>query len=297
VTDPALPAVVGFVGLGRMGTPMAGRLAAGGVVVRAFDSSAAALAGLGDTVTAVGSAAEVAEGASVVILMLPDSGVVESVVDGGLLAALEPGTLLVDMSSSEPLRTRALAARVADAGATLVDAPVSGGVAGARAATMSIMIGADAATAGRLEPLFALMGRPRRVGDVGAGHALKALNNLMSAAHLLASSEALLAGTRFGLDPEVMLEVVNGSSGRSNSTETKWPQHVVTGTFGSGFTAGLMAKDVRIALGLLDATGVEGGVAREVSERWEAAVALLGPDADHTEIVRYLERTGPEERR
>lgn len=201
------------------------------------------------------------------------------------------------MSSSEPLRTRALAARVADAGATLVDAPVSGGVAGARAATMSIMIGADAATAGRLEPLFALMGRPRRVGDVGAGHALKALNNLMSAAHLLASSEALLAGTRFGLDPEVMLEVVNGSSGRSNSTETKWPQHVVTGTFGSGFTAGLMAKDVRIALGLLDATGVEGGVAREVSERWEAAVALLGPDADHTEIVRYLERTGPEERR
>jgi 3-hydroxyisobutyrate dehydrogenase len=297
VTDPALPAVVGFVGLGRMGTPMAGRLAAGGVVVRAFDSSAAALAGLGDTVTAVGSAAEVAEGASVVILMLPDSGVVESVVDGGLLAALEPGTLLVDMSSSEPLRTRALAARVADAGATLVDAPVSGGVAGARAATMSIMIGADAATAGRLEPLFALMGRPRRVGDVGAGHALKALNNLMSAAHLLASSEALLAGTRFGLDPEVMLEVVNGSSGRSNSTETKWPQHVVTGTFGSGFTAGLMAKDVRIALGLLDATGVEGGVAREVSERWEAAVALLGPDADHTEIVCYLERTGPEERR
>ncbi|GAY11499.1 NAD(P)-dependent oxidoreductase [Pseudonocardia sp. N23] len=294
MTGPALPSVVGFVGLGRMGDPMARHVAAGGVAVRAFDADPAALRRLDGVVTSVGSVAEAAEGMPVVILMLPDSDVVDAVVGDGLLDALEPGAVLVDMSSSEPLRTRELAGRVADAGAELVDAPVSGGVRGAEAATLAIMVGGDEVTARRLGPLLASMGRPRRVGDVGAGHALKALNNLMSAANLLAASEALLAGQRFGLDPAVMLEVVNGASGRSNGTETKWPDHVLPGTFGSGFTAGLMAKDVRIALGLIEATGIRGGVAGEVVDRWRAAVELLGPAADHTEIVRYLQRTSGE---
>lgn len=286
-----LPSVVAFVGLGRMGEPMARHVAAGGVVVRGFDTAPAAVEGLAGVVTPVGSAAAAAEGMPVVILMLPDSDAVESVVDDGLLDALEPGSVLVDMSSSEPLRTRELAERVAGVGAELVDAPVSGGVRGAEAATLAIMVGAEQDTARRLEPLLALMGRPRHVGDVGAGHALKALNNLMSASNLLAASEALLAGRRFGLDPAVMLEVVNSSSGRSNGTETKWPDHVLPGTFASGFTAGLMAKDVRIALGLVEATGIRGGVAAEVVARWVAAVDLLGPAADHTEIVRYLQQT------
>lgn len=290
MTDAPLPSVVGFVGLGRMGDPMARRVAAGGVVVRGFDTAPAAVQRLAGVVTPVGSAAAAAEGMPVVILMLPDSDAVESVVDDGLLDALEPGAVLVDMSSSEPLRTRELAERVEEAGAELVDAPVSGGVRGAEAATLAIMVGAEKDTADRLEPLLALMGRPRHVGEVGAGHALKSLNNLMSATNLLAASEALLAGQRFGLDPAVMLEVVNGASGRSNGTESKWPDHVLPGTFASGFTAGLMAKDVRIALGLVEATGIRGGVSAEVVERWVAAVDLLGPAADHTEIVRYLQR-------
>jgi 3-hydroxyisobutyrate dehydrogenase len=279
---------VGFVGLGKMGDPMVRRLAGGGVAVRGYDASPDAVRGLAELITPAGSAAAVAEGASVVILMLPDSGVVEKVVHGGLLDALAPGTLLVDMSSSEPLRTRALAEQVAEHQVTLVDAPVSGGVSGARAGTLTIMLGGPEPAAARLGPLLELLGRVRHVGAVGSGHALKALNNLMSAAHLLASSEAILAGQRFGLDPTVMLEAVNGSSGRSGSTENKWPNYIVPGTYNSGFTAGLMVKDIRIALELARATGVPSELAARAVEVWGRAVDELGPDSDHTEIARWL---------
>jgi 3-hydroxyisobutyrate dehydrogenase len=292
VAEPELPGVVGFVGLGRMGDPMVRRVAAGGVAVRGYDAAAGATEGLAGVVTAVDSAADAAAGAPVVILMLPDSDVVEKVVDGGLLDALGDGALLVDMSSSEPLRTRALARRVGERGVTLVDAPVSGGVSGARAGTLTIMVGGPADAAATLTPLLSLMGRVRHVGDVGAGHALKALNNLMSAAHLLASSEAILAGERFGLDPAVMLDAVNGSSGRSGSTENKWPNYVLPETYDSGFTAGLMVKDIRIALGLAEATGAPSQLAARTVELWGRAVEQLGPGADHTEIVRWLRRAG-----
>ncbi|MDT7598653.1 MAG: 3-hydroxyisobutyrate dehydrogenase [Pseudonocardiales bacterium] len=292
MAEPELPGVAGFVGLGRMGDPMVRRLAAGGVSVRGYDAAAGATEGLAGIVTAVASAADAAAGAPVVILMLPDSDVVEKVVDGGLLDALGDGALLVDMSSSEPLRTRALARRVAERGVTLVDAPVSGGVSGARAGTLTIMVGGPADAAATLTPLLSLMGRVRHVGDVGAGHALKALNNLMSAAHLLASSEAILAGQRFGLDPAVMLDAVNGSSGRSGSTENKWPNYVLPETYDSGFTAGLMVKDIRIALGLAEATGAPSQLTARTVELWGRAVEQLGPGADHTEIVRWLRRAG-----
>lgn len=292
MAEAELPGVVGFVGLGRMGDPMVRRVAAGGVAVRGYDAAAGATEGLAGVVTAVDSAADAAAGAPVVILMLPDSDVVEKVVDGGLLDALGDGALLVDMSSSEPLRTRALARRVAERGVTLVDAPVSGGVSGARAGTLTIMVGGPADAAATLTPLLSLMGRVRHVGDVGAGHALKALNNLMSAAHLLASSEAILAGERFGLDPAVMLDAVNGSSGRSGSTENKWPNYVLPETYDSGFTAGLMVKDIRIALGLAEATGAPSQLAARTVELWGRAVEQLGPGADHTEIVRWLRRAG-----
>lgn len=282
-----LPQAVGFVGLGRMGTPMVRRLAAAGVDVRGYDT--APRPELADDVTLVEKAALVAEGVPVVVLMLPDSDVVDAVLHGeGLLDALAPGTVLVDMGSSEPLRTRALAEQVAGRGAVLVDAPVSGGVTGATAGTMTIMVGGPADVVAPLVPLFGVLGRMRHVGPVGAGHALKALNNLMSAAHLLASSEALLAGQRFGLDPAVMLEAVNGSSGRSGSTENKWPNFVLPGTFDSGFALGLMLKDIRIALGLAEATGTPSALAARTVELWAEAAASLGPAADHTEIVRWL---------
>jgi 3-hydroxyisobutyrate dehydrogenase len=283
-----LPASVGFVGLGRMGTPMVRRLAAAGVAVRGHDTvPRPELAGV---VTLVDPVSAVAD--PIVILMLPDSDAVAAVLHGaGLLDALAPGTVLVDMGSSEPLRTRELAAQAAERGVVLVDAPVSGGVSGATAGTMTIMVGGPDDAVGALQPLLAVLGRVRHVGPVGAGHALKALNNLMSAAHLLASSEALLAGQRFGLDPAVMLEAVNGSSGRSGSTENKWPNFVLPATFDSGFALALMVKDIRIALGLLRATGVPSAHAARTVELWTEAAAALGSGADHTEVVRWLQQT------
>ena len=283
-----LPDSVAFIGLGRMGQPMTRRLAAGGVTVRGHDPAEEPRKALAGVVTHFDSPAEAAEGVSVVILMLPDSNVVESVVNGGLLDALRPGARIVDMSSSEPTRTTALAEKAAERGVTLVDAPVSGGVPGAKDGTMAIMVGGPSEVASELIPLLSLMGRPRHVGPVGAGHALKALNNLMSASHLLASSEALLVGERFGLDPAVMLDVINGSSGRSASTQVKWPNYVLPETYNSGFTIGLMVKDLRIALGLAEATEGPATLATHTVELWTQAARKLGQGADHTEIVRWL---------
>jgi 3-hydroxyisobutyrate dehydrogenase len=269
-----------------MGTPMVSRLVDAGVTVRAFDATAAAREAFAAAVpgsTVVGSAAETADGAEAVLLCLPNSDVVEAVVP-----ELDAVRVIVDMSSSEPLRTRALAASLADAGRVLVDAPVSGGVSGARAGTLAVMVGGPDETVADLEPVLAAVGRPRHVGPVGAGHALKALNNLMSAAHLLASSEAVLVGEEFGLDPAVMLEVVNGSSGRSGSTENKWPNHILPGTYGAGFGLGLMVKDIHIALDLAASTTVPARHAAATVELWDEALAALGPTADHTEIARWL---------
>jgi 3-hydroxyisobutyrate dehydrogenase len=281
---------VGFIGLGHMGTPMVSRLVDAGVTVRAYDASLEAREAFAAAVpgaTVVGSASETADGAEAVLLCLPNSAIVESVV-----AELDAARVIVDMSSSEPLRTRALAASLADTGRVLVDAPVSGGVSGARAGTLAVMVGGPDDVVADLEPLLAAMGRPRHVGPVGAGHALKALNNLMSAAHLVASSEAVLVGEEFGLDPAVMLEVVNGSSGRSGSTENKWPNHILPGTYGAGFGIGLLVKDIHIALDLAASTSVPTRHAAATVALWDEALAELGPTADHTEIARWLRDQG-----
>ena len=260
--------VVGFVGLGNMGLPMARRLARAGHLVQGYDLSAMAADGLRDEPGAevVGSVVEVARGADVVILMLPGSPTVEAVLlEQRLLAALSPRTLLVDMSSSEPARTRALSERAGERGVTLVDAPVSGGVRGAVEGTLTIMVGGPPEACEAITPLLRSLGsRVVRCGEAGSGHAVKALNNLMSAAHLLASSEAIQIGKAFGLDPRIILDVVNGSSGRSGSTMTKWPDYILTGSYDSGFRLRLLVKDMRIALGLAES-------------------------ADHTEIARWLE--------
>jgi 3-hydroxyisobutyrate dehydrogenase len=309
--DPVIGSV-GFVGLGNMGIPMARRLVAAGYHVRGFDTSAearanfAALAnfaaigsaGAEDTgaagaggITVADALASVGDGASAVILMLPDSDVVEHVLlSAGLLASLAPGATVIDMSSSDPARTRLLAAATAEAGVTLIDAPVSGGVAGARAGTLTVMVGGPSAAFETFRPMLGAIGsRVIHAGDVGAGHAVKALNNLMSAAHLLASSEALIAGRRFGLDPAIMLEIINGSSGRSASTEIKWPNYVLTEKYDAGFSMRLMVKDIRLALAIEHAAGVPAAASEVVVAAWEAALAELPPGADHTAIARWVD--------
>ncbi len=285
--------VVGFVGLGNMGFPMAGRLAEAGYLVRGFDIDPAARERFAKATGAVAAEtpAEAAGGATVVVLMLPSSPVVDAVLVGdGLLDRLAPGTILVDMGSSEPMRTRDLAARAASRGVAMVDAPVSGGVAGAKAGTLTIMAGGDAEPVETVRGLLGVLGRKiLHVGPVGAGHALKALNNLLSATHLLVTSEAMLAGQEFGLDPAVMLEAINGSSGRSGSSETKWPRFMLTRGFDSGFGLRLMLKDMRIAVGLARAVGRPSRLGEAAAELWAEAADRLPPTADHTEIVRWLE--------
>ncbi len=284
---------IGFVGLGNMGEPMVRRLAAAGHLVRGYDVAAHARDRLADTagVTLVNSPADVADDADIVIVMLPDSAVVEQVLlADGLLDRVRPPALVVDMSSSEPARTRALAERAADRGVTLIDAPVSGGVVGARAGSLTIMAGGPPEVLTLLRPVLGVLGsKIVHAGPVpGAGHAIKALNNLMSAAHLLASSEAILAGQAFGLDPAVMLDIVNGSSGRSGSTETKWPRYILPATFDSGFSLAFMVKDMKIALQLAEDAGTPAPLSRAAVAAWIRAADELPPGADHTEIARWL---------
>ncbi|MFC5946871.1 NAD(P)-dependent oxidoreductase [Pseudonocardia lutea] len=281
---------IGFVGLGRMGRPMAARLAEAGWAVRGFDAGTVEPpAG----VTLVGSAAETAAGADVVVLMLPSSDIVEAVLDGGLLTALAPGSLLLDMGSSRPLSSRVIAEQVAAQGAAFVDAPVSGGVRGAIHGELTIMAGGAEEDLDRVRPLLDILGRSVvHAGGVGAGHAAKALNNLLSASHLLATSEAVLAGKRFGLDPAVLLQAINGSSGRSGSSEVKWPKFVLPGTYDSGFALALMLKDMKIATELAEAQDSPIAFGRAAVDAWERAAKELPTDADHTEIARWVDANG-----
>jgi 3-hydroxyisobutyrate dehydrogenase len=284
---------IGFIGLGNMGTPMSRRLVEAGYAVAGTDLAATnrqRLAAAGGT--AVETAIEVAAGSDVLILMLPNSDVVEAVLlDDGVAAALPAAAVIVDMSSSEPLRTRALAGRLAADGLALVDAPVSGGVGGAEKGTLTIMAGGDADMLAGLADVLAVLGRVRHTGAVGSGHALKALNNLLSATHLLATSEAMVAGQEFGLDPATMLEVFNTSSGRSGSTENKWPNFVLPGGYDSGFGLGLMLKDMKIATDLASAIGRPGRLGSRAVDLWTEARGQLDPGADHTEIARWAGHT------
>jgi len=281
---------VGFVGLGNMGGPMSARLVRAGFRVNGFDPAPGARDALTEAGgTAVPNLAGAVAGAATVVLMLPNSDIVSATVrDEGFVAG--PGTVVVDMSSSEPLRTRELAAELKERGVTLVDAPVSGGVTRARAGTLTIMTGGDPADLARVSPVLSAMGTTARAGDVGSGHAVKALNNLLSATHLLVTSEAMLAGEKFGLDPEVMLEIFNRSSGRSGSTENKWPNFILPGTFDSGFGLRLMLKDMGIAVGLAEQVGTPDPLGRAATELWARAAEALEAGADHTEIVNWLRK-------
>lgn len=288
--------LIGFVGLGNMGVPMAERLHAAGyplVVSDVAPGVAAAFAQAHPGTAVAARPADLAD-ADLVILMLPSSAVVEAVVDGtdagvGLADVLQPGTLVVDMSSSEPARTQALAERLAALDLRLVDAPVSGGVRGAVAGTLSVMTGGSRSDLAELAPLLDHLAKNIvHVGPVGAGHAAKALNNLVSAASVSVTVEALRVAEAFGIAPETMTTVLNGSSGRSNTSENKVVQFMTNGSFGSGFALQLMAKDVRIAVDLARSLGRRTDVSDSVEAQWSTVAAAVEPDTDHTEMYRLV---------
>lgn len=283
-------AALAIIGLGNMGLPMSQRLVEAGFPLAGYDAADAAR----DRAAAAGvdvadSAAAAVTAAAGVILMLPDSSVVEAVLhDAAVQQALSPGTIVVDMSSSVPQRTRVLAEELSARDIHLVDAPVSGGVKGAKAGRLTVMVGGNDADVARVTPWLEPLGQIVATGAVGSGHAIKALNNLLSATHLLATSEAMLAGESLGLDPQVMLSVFNGSSGRSGSTENKFPNFVLPGTFDSGFALRLMLKDMRIGVGIAKSAGVPHALGSDAVGIWERAAQDLAPDADHTEIARWV---------
>ena len=296
---------VGFVGLGNMGRPMAANLARAGFEVVGYDAdpdAADAFAAATGCRTAATPAA-LAGAATVAVTMLPTGAIVRQVLleeeRGALASGLGAGTsgdgLVVDMSSSEPMGTRALGAALAERGVALVDAPVSGGVAKAADGTLAIMVGADdEAAAQRADPILRAMGdRLFRAGPLGAGHAAKALNNYAAAAAFTAAAEALIVGEAFGLERETLLTIINNSTGRSFNSEVPIRQEVLPRTFATGFKLGLMAKDVAIAADLAEALGADAPLSRNMKARWAAAGAALGPDADFTRAVTLWEEDQP----
>jgi 3-hydroxyisobutyrate dehydrogenase len=289
LTEPlAAGSTVGFIGLGAMGRPMATRLTAR-FPLCVFDVDPAALAfwdGL-EGVEVAADPAAVAGGAAAVVLSLPDSAVVEAVVPE-LLGALSPGALIIDMSSSDPVSTRRLGDRARESGIGFVDAPVSGGVAGAEAGSLTAMVGGQDCDVRAVEPLLAEMTGTRfHVGGPGTGHAVKALNNLLSATGIAITTEAIAIGSRFGVDPARMIEVFNASTGRNWATEYKFPEFVLQDRWDSGFRLGLQRKDLDTALALATATATDVPLATATAAAWRDAESGLGPDADHTEFARY----------
>jgi 3-hydroxyisobutyrate dehydrogenase len=286
---------VTFIGLGTMGQPMVRNLARA-VPVAVYDANPDAIEAAvhHDGVTALAGPADGAD-ADIVILMLPNSAIVEQVLgDPGdpetFAGRLRPGTLVIDMGSSAPRATQDLAARLYAREVAMVDAPVSGGPRKAATGELTIMVGGSAGDYERSLPLLRAMGTAvTHVGPAGSAHALKALNNLLSAIGLVGALEVLTAGTKFGLDPRIMLDVINRSTGRNQSTEVKIGPEVLDGRFQVGFSLPLTVKDITTALDLSTSLDLSPEVSQACVRFCQAALAGLGEaNPDQSEIARYL---------
>jgi 3-hydroxyisobutyrate dehydrogenase len=288
---------IGFVGLGNMGAPMARRLVAAGHALVVADANPEAVERFVAAAKCERAASLKHLGATcqVVITMLPNGYIVRDVLLGadGSAPHLERGAVCIDMSSSSPLGTRELAADLAERGIPLVDAPVSGGVKKAVDGTLAIMAGGEPEPVARVTAILAAMGKVFPTGGSGSGHAMKSLNNFLSAANLAIAAEAVIAGQRFGLDPANMIAILNASTGRNSGTDSKFPNNVLPRTFDSGFALGLMAKDLRLALEVARSTGAPAGLLEMTAQMWANAEQQLGGKADNTEVVKYLESLVP----
>ncbi len=287
---------IGFVGVGAMGWPMASNLIKAGFTVQVADARPAQAsrfaAEVGGKVAA--SLRALGEASDVVITMLPTSKIVRSVLldPGGVAEGLRPGTVVIDMSSGVPAQTAAIAKELAARNVAMIDAPVSGGVRKAVSGELAIMVGGDKDVADKADPILKAMGRSViRAGSIGSGQAMKALNNLVSAGGFLIGMEALLVGRKFGLDPAVMVDILNASTGMNNSTQVKFKQFVLSGAYNAGFSLDLMVKDVGIALDVARDLDVNAPFSQLCRNIWAAALADLGPGHDHTELARFAAKT------
>ena len=291
---------IGFASIGAMGTPMSTNLVKAGHKLVLFDidpKKAAAVAATNECEVAT-SLADLGGKGNTVITMLPDGKLVRKALlgdnDSGkncITENLKPGSLIIDMSSSSPMGTRELGAILEKKGFQFIDAPVSNGVKGATAATLSIMVGGDKAIFDRVKPMLEKLGNQiYYAGPLGAGHAIKALNNYVSAAGLIAACEAMHAGAAFGIDPNVVVDIINTSSGMNNTTKNKCKQYMIAGTYNAGFSTGLMAKDVRTALEIAQAMGTSTILAKPTAEIWDDMEKKLGFLSDHTEMHKFTNK-------
>jgi len=288
---------IGFIGMGNMGVPMAANLVRAGYDVTAYDIAAGRAENFAKahSARAAASLAALGQSCDLVITMLPSGREVRHALleaeDRALTRNLRAGSTVIDMSSADPVGTRRLGAELAAHNIELVDAPVSGGVPRAKDGTLAIMIGGSAGAVQAVKPVLSKMGgKLFEVGGLGCGHAMKALNNFLAGTSFAAASEAVRVGRTFGLDPAVMIDVINVSTGRSFPTDLVMKQHVLSGTFATGFALGLLAKDVGIAADLASQVGADAPIVRTISGLWAEARDAIGPAQDHSRAAEYWDR-------
>jgi 3-hydroxyisobutyrate dehydrogenase-like beta-hydroxyacid dehydrogenase len=284
---------VGFIGLGRMGQPMASNLIKAGYQLSVYDLSKQAvdaMAAKGARPTA--SPAALASSVDTVLLSLPTPAIVREVTLGanGVSSGTKVKTVL-DLSTTGATVAREIAEALAKKGMTAVDSPVSGGVAGAVKGTLAVMVACARPLYTELEPMLKSIGKVFHIGErPGMGQTMKLCNNLLSATAVAATSEVVVFGVKAGLDPKVMIDVINSGSGRNTATEDKFPKAILPRTFDFGFAMGLMYKDVKLCLEEAEAAGAQMWVANAVRQLWQLANHEIGPDKDFTEMIRVLER-------
>jgi len=287
---------IGFIGIGQMGMPMIRNLLQANFSVTGFDLNPLVAQELKNEAhfEMAASAITLTKKCDVIILMLPDSNIVDRLLwdsDDALAKAMNTKQTLIDMSSSDPVRSRANFDRMAQLGISFIDAPVSGGVRRAKDGSLSIMIGGLTPAVESVQPIFKAMGKTLvHVGAAGAGHAVKALNNYVSASGLLAVCEALIAAEKFGIDPHLVNQVFNASTGKNNTTDVKVENFMLSGTFNSGFSLALMRKDLQTALDFITRMETPKTFADACTQTWTQAEKTLDKGADHTAMYAFTQK-------
>jgi 3-hydroxyisobutyrate dehydrogenase-like beta-hydroxyacid dehydrogenase len=281
---------IGFVGLGRMGGPMSRRLISAGSSLVVYDASADALAAVQEAGAAVGSSAEdIGNNADMVFVSLPTPDIVENVVLNGIGKGNRVKTV-IDLSTSGSIMAGRVSRGLQSRGVAWLDAPVSGGIAGARNGTLAVMASGPRATFDQVEGLLKNFGKVFYVGEkAGLGQVAKLANNLLAAAAMALSSEAMVMGVKAGIDPKVLLDIINAGSGRNSATQDKFPRSVLPRTFDFGFATGLSYKDVRLCIDEAESMGVPMVLGAAVREFLAVTNARFGPTSDFTSMARVVE--------
>jgi 3-hydroxyisobutyrate dehydrogenase len=286
---------IAFLGLGAIGRPMAARVAGSGLPLTVWNRTASRAAAFAKEFGARHAAtpADAARDADVVVTCMPTSQDVASLLDGpeGLIAGLGNGATLIDCTSGDPATSRKIRDALAERNVGYIDAPVSGGTTGAEKGTLTIMVGGDAAVLERARPVLETFGQKIvHCGDVGAGDAVKAVNNAFLATHILAAAEGLAALVKMGVDPKVALDVINASSGRSNASMNLIPERVITRKFPRTFRLALLEKDVGIAAEVARDTRTPAPILQLTADLFRIARGEFGEVADHVEAVKMVEQ-------